>query len=185
VLPQTFPFPRDRARELLEGTDTFATVIHAILIAAYGEAIYSMDPLELYAQVKEDFDAVIHEEGENRINAIMTALTSDLVYQDPEAFSAVAEALNSGDIGDAIGGMFDDLTMPEVVWALYELQLNREDEEPFSPAVKQLIDRTIAEENSERGSAHVDEFMDDQKTELHAQFAKLGVPAEPLLAHLA
>lgn len=181
-----FPFHRDAARELLEGRDTFATVLHAILIASYGELIYQMDPLELYARVREDFNAVIPEEGENRINALMTALTSDLFYQDPEAFTAVAEAFSSGDIGDAADGMFDDdLTLGEALWGMYEVKLNREDEEPLGPAVLRLLEKVMHEEISERGHESVLEFLEDQKTDLHAQFAKLGAPAEILLAELA
>ncbi len=179
MLP-TFPFKKDVASKLLESPETFATTLHVILLAAYGAAVYEMDPLDIYAQVKDDFGVVIPEEGENRLNAMFMALTTDAFYQSAQAFESIATALHSGEIGDEVEGLFDSMTLPETLWALYEVKLNREDEDPLAPEVDALIIRTIADECSEDGLQYVEQHMEQQKVDLHSELLKLGVPAEDL-----
>lgn len=177
-----FPYPRDKAAQLLESPDTRATVLHAIALAAYGEDIYLADPLHLYQSLEEDFGCRLPVEAENRINAIFLAVTTDAFYDDPEAFAAIASALYDGDIGGVSEEMFDPLTLPEFVWALYEVRLNRDAEESFSPRVSALITETI-ERETEAGVL-VDDFLEEMKVELHTQFAMLGIQAEDLHLHL-
>jgi hypothetical protein len=183
MLP-TFHFKKEIARKLLEGEDTFATVLHVILLAAYGPDLYEADPLEIYARVKEDFGAVIPEEGENRLNALLMALQTDAFYQSAQAFESISSALHSGDIGDEAEGVFDGITLPEVLWGLYEVKLNREDEDPLSPEVEALIARTIADECSEQGLEYVEQHLEAMKVDLHTQLAELGVPGEDLHCYL-
>ncbi len=152
------------------------------MLAAYGEEIYTSDPLELYRRLEEDFTCRIPESAENKINAIFLALTTDAFYQDSEAFSAISASLYDGTLGDDIEDMFDALTMQELVWALYEVRLNREDEEPFSPQVDKFIAETLQRE-TEAGHA-VENFLEEMKVDLHTQLAELGVPADDLHYYL-
>jgi hypothetical protein len=167
---------------LLESPETCATTLHAIMLAAYGEEVYTADPLTLYRQLEDDFRCRLPEAAENRINALFFALTTDAFYHESEAFSAIAASLYDGTLGDGVEDMFDALTMQELVWALYEVRLNREDEESFSPEVDQFIAETLQRE-TEAGKT-VDNFLDDMKVDLHAQLAELGVPAEDLHYYL-
>ncbi|HSW48959.1 MAG TPA: hypothetical protein VLH09_02240 [Bryobacteraceae bacterium] len=178
-----FPFKRDVAGRLLESPDTRATVLHVILLAAYGQDIYTTDPLALYRQLEEDFGIRLPVEAENRINALFLALTTDAFYLDAEAFSAVASALYGGDIGDDAEDMFDALTVPEICWALYEVKLNREEEDELAPPVLALVTETLQRETA--GSESVDNFLEEMKVDLHTQLAELGVPAEDLHYYLA
>jgi hypothetical protein len=73
----TISFSRETAAELFRDSGTLGTVILVILLTAYGEEIFELDPLELYARIKDDFRCTLTEEGENRLNAIMLSLTSD------------------------------------------------------------------------------------------------------------
>ena len=181
------------ASALLREPDTLATTLHVILLTAYPE-LYGdpvngtepLDPLEIYARVSEDFNAIIPEEGENRINALLTAIPTDLFYLDPVAFIGVANALYSGDIGDMVDGMMDDLTIPEILWAIYEIGLNRDDEPEFSDAVKKLIDFEIRseaqdlEEDPDDVVPYYTRFVEEMKTDLTLQLRQLGVGIEAL-----
>jgi hypothetical protein len=181
------------ASALLREPDTLATTIHVILLTAYpdlyGDPITGeepLDPLEIYARVLDDFNAVIPEEGENRINALLTAVPTDLFYQDPLAFQSVANALYTGDIGDLVEGFMDDLTVPEILWSIYEVGLNRGDEIDFSPAVQRLIDAEIASEAQDM-EEDVDEiipyyarFVEEMKKDLTLQLRQLGVGIDVL-----
>jgi hypothetical protein len=177
-----FPFPRDAVSRLLESPETLATTLHAIALAAYGEEIYTADPLHLFRLLEEDFGCALTTQAENRINAIFLALTTDAFYQEPEAFTSISSALYGGDIGGDGEEMFDALTLPEFVWALYEVRLNREDEETFSPAVNTLITETLQREVE--AGVQVEDFLEDMKVELHTQLAELGVKTEDLHFYL-
>lgn len=177
-----FPFKREAVGRLLEDPETLATVLHVILLAAYGEEIYQSDPLSLYRQVEDDFSCRLPEQAENRINAIFMAVTGDAFYRDAEAFSAIAAALHDGDIGDVAADMFDAMTLHELVWVLYEVKLNREAEENFAPEVEKLIAETLQRETAAAGA--VDDFLEEMKVELHTQLAELGVAAEDLHYYL-
>jgi len=183
MLP-TFHFKKETARKLLEGEDTFATVLHVILLSAYGPSVYEADPLEIYSRVSEDFGAKIPEEGENRLNALLMALQTDAFYQSAQAFESIASALHSGDIGDDVEGVFDSITLPEALWALYEVKLNREDEDPLAPEVDEVIGRTISDEGSEQGMGYIEDHLESMKVDLHTQLAELGVPGEDLHYYL-
>lgn len=181
ALPANFPYDVRRCSELLESTETLATVLHAIVLTAYGEQIYSVDPVELYATIEEDFNCTLPVEAENRLQALFLAITTDAFYQDVEAFESICDALHSGDIGDAVEGLFEQLTMPELLWGLYEVELNREDSEQFSAAVGALIAEVSQREYSENGFQYADDGLEEMKVDLHTQLRKLGVPEEVIL----
>jgi len=182
-----FPYDKRVAGELLEDPDTFATTLLTILLAAYGEGVMGWDPLEVYAAVKDDFRVVIPEENENRLNAIQLALTTGAFYSDPLAFRAIASALADGDIGDVATGVLEDLTVPEILWAVFEVGLLLENEPELSPQVEAVIQAEVDDE------AQDDEILDPEdvlpyhevgltrmKIELMSQLQRLGVKAAEL-----
>ena len=74
-----YAYDREKAGELLRKAETMATTIHAIALAVFGEALYAdggVDPLEIYAVLDDEFHAQLTEEGENRLNAIMMAVST-------------------------------------------------------------------------------------------------------------
>lgn len=184
ALPPDFPYDKVACSELLEAPGTLATALHSILISAYGEQAYTADPVELFALLEEDFNCKLSIEAENRINAIFLALTTDAFYTDAEAFESIADALYSGDIGDAVDGLFEQLTMPELLWALYEVELNNDKPTEFSAAVGKLIAEVSQREYSENGFQYADDNLEEMKVDLHVQLKKLGVPPETIMAHL-
>ena len=174
----------DYVAELLRNPDTAGTVLLTILLRTYGEDIFDVDPVELYVRIQEDFRTTMSEEGENRLNALIMALSSNAFYEDPDVFRAVAAALYDGDLGDLINGTIDDITLPEILWAIYEVGLLREDEEDpeFAPAVQRIIDEEIAQaaeeadlDNPDSVVPYYERFVEDMKEDMLQQLRRLGV----------
>lgn len=186
----TFPFDKRLAADLLADTETTATVLHMIILAAYGDEVYgsiehgieAADPVELWLGLKEDFSVTIPESNENKVNALMMALSSEAFYDDPLVFISVCNALYSGDLGDLVNGALEDLTMSEMLWGIYEVELNRGDSEGFVPAIDRLIDEIIkneAEDNEDLEEAEVvpyyERFVGEMRDDMLIQMRILGV----------
>lgn len=119
-----FPYNREAAARLLSNEETFGFVLVAIILSAYGtEALEEEDLTCLFTDLEGDFDCKLCEENENKINAAITAMTTDLFYTNPNVFDAVTLALNEGDIGDIVSGIMEEVNAPQALWALYEVAL--------------------------------------------------------------
>lgn len=131
--------------------DTFATVLHIICLSEYGEDIYEVDPLEVYARLQDSFGAQLSQTNEQKLQAILLATSTEAFYDDERAFAAVCNTLLNGDPDfDGIG----DLTVAEIFWALYEVELNHGEEE-VSPAIRNMIAREV-EEEADDSTGHED-----------------------------
>jgi hypothetical protein len=186
----TFPFDKRLAADLLADTETTATVLHMIILAAYGDEVYgaleqgieAADPVELWLRIKEDFSVNVPESNENKVNALMLALSTEAFYDDPLAFISIANALYSGDLGDLVNGALEDLTMPEMLWGIYEVELNRGDSEGFALPIDRLIDEIIkneAEDSEELEETEVvpyyEKFVAEMRDDMLIQMRMLGV----------
>jgi hypothetical protein len=186
----TFPFDKRLAADLLADTETTATVLHMIILAAYGDEVYgslekgieAADPVELWLRIKEDFSVTVPESNENKVNALMLALSTEAFYDDPLAFISISNALYSGDLGDLVDGALEDLTMPEMLWGIYEVELNRGDSEGFAVPIDKLIDEIIkneAEDNEDLEEAEVvpyyEKFVAEMRDDMLVQMRMLGV----------
>lgn len=194
---------RKAASELLRSPDTMTVPLIVILLSAYGDAIFTEDPLVIYSNVIDDFRAQMPEELENRFNAAITAMTTDTFFNTPEIFAAITGAINDGDIGDIVEGTFDasqareasgfdTVTGAEMLWAINEVGILRgEDDiaEQLSPAVRKYVEDTIA--NEAEDSSDIDpetdtieeaetdtyymRFIREQNAELSKQLRSLGI----------
>ena len=155
----------------LTDSETLATVLHGILIATYGQEIYEVDPMEIFLRLEEDYGAQPAEEVENRIHAILLATTTDVFYTDPDAFTAICDTLTNGD--PELEGM-EALTVAEVVWGVYEVELNHPGAK-MSAQVHALVQRTIESEAEEAGDyQYVFQFLQEQRERLKHQMEKVG-----------
>lgn len=161
----------------LTDPNTFATVIHSVLLAAYGHDIYEVDPVELFLRLEEDFGTKPIEEVENRINAILTATATDLFFEDPEAFQTISETLTTGDPGLEL---LEPLTLPEAIWGAYEVELNHGPGQ-FSNSVSKVLDRVMAQESvdaevagAEDPFADLHAYLEHQREALGDQLSKIG-----------
>ena len=181
MLPQDFQFNIQACAKLIREPSTLTLPLLTILLEAYGEYLFDMDPVELYLDIEEDFHARLTEEGENRVQAGLMAMTTDLFYKDPLVTRSVALAMFEGDLGDMVTGVLEEIDMSEVLWAVYEVGLLRDDDEEFSRPVQNFIDELIKDAS---GSVNIEEgevvpyyarILITQKRELREQMAQLGL----------
>lgn len=186
-------YDRKKIGDILSNPDAAATVLHAIALGAYKDELYGdyengiepMDPVELWLRLKDDFHAVTHENNENKLNAIMLGVSSDIFYEDPAAFTGICMSLYDGDLGDMVDGVIEDLTVPEMLWGIYEIELNRDDQVPFSSAIVRLIDEIISQEADERfgGSnpavlPYFEEIIKIKQEDMFEQMRYIGWPEQ-------
>jgi len=77
-----------------------------------------------------------------KLQAILLATTTDAFYEDPVAFRAICNTLIEGDPG--FDG-FDKLTVPEILWSIYEVELNHPGMD-FARSIKLMIEKELEEE---------------------------------------
>ena len=174
-----------KARVALGEPSTPAFVLLTIAMWAFGDEVLGdpeagiepLDPSELWAGLNEVFGTWVTEEGENKLNALLLALQGDLFYRDIEVFQSVCHALFDGDLGDLINGQFDELSSVEIMWAVLEVELARQDEDgppKFVDAINDLINQTLLLEPDNH-----DEDVGMVRTEYYQlldQLREIGVP---------
>jgi len=177
-------------RLALGDPETPGIVLLTILMWAFGEQVLGnvhadiepMDPAELWAATNERFGTWIPEEGENKVNALVLAIQTDLFYRDTETFTAIASALFSGDLGDLVNSGYEDLSALEVMWAMLEVELAREDEAgeelTFSDSVQALIEKNLAEEQEDQQVN--EQTLHDAFLDLCDAMRRIGVPSSAL-----
>ena len=71
---------------LLQDGDTFGFTLLTICLICYGEDTFKLDPLVLYQYLKEDFGTELNDDNENKLNALITALTTNFFFKDLDVF---------------------------------------------------------------------------------------------------
>ena len=170
------------AREIIGSDDATATALHSILLTVYGDNLYgdeAPDPLEIYADLEDRFNVTVGEDNQNRIQAILMAVGSDEFYTNETAFVAVAESLLDGDLGDVPTGEMNGLSILELLWGIYEVAVNRDENvPPFAPRIQQLI-REISENEAQDdgddipGDLHDVEFLREKRGQVLEQLHAL------------
>lgn len=179
-----FKFKRDVASRLLASDETFAFTLMTILLAEYDQEVFDENPVVLFNRIEEDFRTTLPEEAENRINAAITAMTTDLFYTQFSAFKAITLALNEGDLGDLVDGddEAEDLNAAEILWSITEVGLLNGDnfvetQEKLSESVaigcNAIIDDE-AEEEEEIADA-TDTIMEAIKEPYYQQYVTINL----------
>jgi hypothetical protein len=153
-------FDKATAAELLSDDSTFAFTLMTILLAEYGQDVFDENPVALFNRIEEDFRIKLPEDAENRINAALTAMTTDLFYTQFSAFKSIALALTEGDIGAIADDEEEEeeLNAAEILWAIVEVGLlNGED---FNATQEQLSESVAAGCNAIIDSEAEDEVDD-------------------------
>ena len=182
-----YPWDIRKSGDLFGNPETSATLLHTMVLAAYGDEVYGdedtdpMDPVELWVRVREDFRVTVPEENENRLNAIMLAISTDAFYEDPLVFASVCMALSEGDLGDLVDGAMEELTVPEMLWGIYEVELNRDDQPEFARSVLAVIDQTVSGQAEEAGVDEADivpayeRYVEEARNEMFTDMRRLGI----------
>lgn len=178
-----------KCRVALGDPDTPGFVLLTIVLWAFKDRVFGdadggvepMDPAEMWAEINEVFGTWVPEEGENKLNALITALSSPAFYTDVETFMAVSNALFDGDLGDLVDGVFEEPSVVEMMWATLEVELARDDTEenpPFSSRVAEFVTRKLHEEQEDH-TLHAD-AVNEVFTDMLDQLRDLGVPLSAL-----
>ena len=131
-------YPRQQA---LQSTETLATVVHAIIVDKYGEEAYDWDPVTVFLEAKDDFNAEMSSQVMDRWCAMQVVMTSDAFFKRVDAFLNICNTLADG---SPAFSSFNPVTAEEAAWAISEVALNRE-MLPFSYAVKKYLKMTLEE----------------------------------------
>jgi hypothetical protein len=140
-----------------------------------------VDPVVLWNDVEEDFRISIPLEVENKVNAMMTACSTDYFFTDPSVFSAICVSIATGDLGDEMNGNFDTPSVAEMLRAIQEVDLNDGDREAaFSPVVTKFIASVFDHENVDTED-EIDWYTQDadqHMAEVSVMLQELGAPPE-------
>lgn len=186
----------------LQDPETFATTLLAICLIMYGDETFKIeDPLVLFKFLEDDFHTELNENCENRLQAILVALKTDYFWNDLDVFQSVCKTLFSGD-PDVFGNLgYDDTTVPEILWGMYEVALvsdkNVVETVDYAPAIQIFIDALLKRDVNEvddqaaninelgqQGLDPNDTVIFDNVNKLKAQLIAIGLkdlPAFPIL----
>lgn len=140
---------KDVAGKFLAADDTYAFTLMTIVLSTFPETGMEMDSALLFAELRETYGEPLSEESENKINAAITVMTSDLMSTDVTAFKAVVLGLVEGDIGGIPDGDDEDIDASSIFWAMLEAGLLRGDAidpEEYSNSVQQYAESVIRDE---------------------------------------
>lgn len=200
-----YPFKKSEAAKLLASDDAYAFVLIAILLPVFGDDLFTEDTSILFADIEDYFDCHLSEESENRINAAITAMTTDLFFTNVNMFNSIALSFAEGDIGDIPDGILETPDVGDMLWAVQEMSLligeSKESEEfqsKFSPAVVAYINEqlaTVAEELDEVPDdvdtldeafevPYFERVIDENTAQLIKQLYMIGVDASKLIGYL-
>ena len=203
-----FPYDVKAAGALLSDAGTKASVLLTIALAAYGpEQLFgsqdtdlmpgteAFEPAILFNQLEEDFSVTIPTENENKLNAIMLGVSTDAFYTDLTSFISICNAMDDGELGDLVAGMMEEVTIPEILWASFELLVTRGNSEAdFAPEIEKFIEDTVDSEAEEMGqdgddaemedvAPYYERFLLEEREMMIKQFQQLGISADAV-AHL-
>jgi hypothetical protein len=157
-----YPFKKSEAAKLLASDDAYAFVLMTILLPVFGDDLFTEDSAVLFADIEDYFDCHLSEESENRINAAITAMTTDLFFTNINMFNAITLAFAEGDIGDIPEGVMETPDVGDMLWAVQEVSLlvgepkeSEEFQSMFSPEVMSYVGNMLA------SVAEDDEVSDD------------------------
>ncbi len=189
MLPNNWNINKNAAADLLRNPDTSALVLFIIAAKTIGEEnIFfpneetgytdSIDPLELFSELEDEFSVQIPVEVENKLNAILMLFTSQMYFEDPIAFVSVSLAVASGDLGELINGVMEEPTIEEILQTKMEVDLLIEKEE-FSDSVQRVIsdslkDLSDADEDDEGPS--IDQIIEEHRANMISELTAIGVP---------
>lgn len=122
--------------ELYSYQGAFVTTLGSAVIKDYGFDALSWDPDTLWLEIHDDHGVAVSHTIKNRIQAFITALTSDAPYRQWEVFEQLGHAFN---LQPSDFSLVDILSPEEIAWTVAELALLGEPDEAWSSEVKGYI----------------------------------------------
>jgi len=109
-------------QDLLTSPDTYGTVLACVAIDAYGLEALNWDPRTLRMELEASYGVEMSDASLDRLQAFLTAITTDQFYNDLWAFLHIANALNGRPVDFRVGP--DEVDIEEIVWAVAEVGLS-------------------------------------------------------------
>jgi hypothetical protein len=188
--PHRAELDEGKIRLALGDVETPGLVLFTIALYVFGDAVMGdpdegidqMDPTEMWAGFNARYGTWVTEEGENKLNAIITGLQDGRFWRDLDTFMAVSTALFDGDMGDIITVGFEELSAVELMWAVLEMQLALDsDETPeYSLAVQEYVDGILFREQEDQGENAKE--VENAYLAMLDQLVELGVPTSMIRA---
>ena len=171
---------------LLQDGDTFGFTLLTICLICYGEDTFKLDPLVLYQYLKEDFGTELNDDNENKLNALITALTTNFFFKDLDVFKSICQTLTEGDPG-IFDPNFDEPTVAEIIWGMYEVSLasDEKDKDAYSPNIERYVDKRLQEDPNDVEESGLDdeetyqELIYNNVAELKQQLIDIGIKDIP------
>jgi len=131
--------------QLWTSSDTIGTVLLTMVLDSYGQEIFDQDPQAFRKDLEEGFGVDdIPAISTDKVWALWTALTSDLVHKDVSTFMNTANVLSGTPLSYDVLDIADAY---ECAWAVTELtMLDPETPERLSPEVRRYIGEACREE---------------------------------------
>jgi len=162
-------------------------VLYAIVMAAYADQMYGeemWDAITLWYALREDFNLEPPDDVQNKINAVRTAVETDLFYLDPEAFAACTLGMVEGSVDDLIEGTLQDLSSAAILDAIFTVSTIRGEEHPdYSPSVLALITRELREEAESpdpNNPETISSYLAGERAQIKTWLERLGVPEDAI-----
>lgn len=186
---QNWKINKDKAASILRDNDASAIALFIIAIKTVGEEnllftdedtgfVDHMDPLELFTELEEYFRVKIPEQNENRLNALLTAFTTDLFFDDPIAFSSICLAIHSGDLAELVNGIMEEPTIEEILIARMEVELVIEAQD-FSKSVQRLIIQSIKDlaedDDNESPRETLNDIVETHRNKIIGELSAIGL----------
>lgn len=137
--------PRIEA-EFLENTETFTTVLLAIVLNEYGTECLSWAPETIFLELEDDFRITVPLINKTKIVVGINLMTSDDFFKRPPRFVQICNVLS----GSILRPEFDKADCTECAWGLTEALLicppESEDPEPFCDGIRHYLGHILKEE---------------------------------------
>ena len=162
-------------RAILENDKTFATELLAIAMDKYGADIMEWEPETLRMAMQEDFSVELPEINCDKLQALITAYTTNLFFKSAETFHHICGALSNYDMNVEL---WEPLAPEVLLWGMYEVLLNVADTNmsdvltEFSDEVRAYIGVSLNEDGmadgpdllaiGTGGNNAVDQWADDE-----------------------
>ena len=127
--------PEKYQATLLEDPETCGSVLLSIALMKYKEQVFEVDPMALILDLEDDYRVRMPEDNENKLKAILLAVSTNIFQQDPEAFRSICITLWNGDPQLEFN---EPMTLAEAVWGLFEVKTCY-GELSLSPGIQQVI----------------------------------------------
>lgn len=149
---------RENIAKLLQDDDTFASVLLAICIDSFGTECFEWEPDVLITEIEDDFGVHLSQVSRDKLNAILTILTTDQFYKDPVVFWQIGNVLSGTPANFATGA--DELTSDEAAWAAVEAALiDMPDGDLEQPAYSSQVSLMIGAILSSEGFTSAPKFL--------------------------